>query len=274
MIVVLSAAIAALGTGCGATRRSAVRATRAILRGDGIGTVRFGASPAAVAESLGRTFGPPVGADQIPHGYGHALCGFRPEDWNGLGATSDGKLFVAQLTAWFRAGRFVGYDYGPNNFQTKLDSWRSFAGSSMMLATVEKVTVGDPLSRARRRYGHDLGVSTRMQGRPPDPRLMRLPVWTASTRTGPVTGWIGLTDLRAGRRLGLYGDDRQHRGGRRWLNAEHALQGAPLTDLPQPHGQQRRASRPQAHQVTTSLRPHLRPVRVAAEKSGSGRGPE
>jgi hypothetical protein len=43
----------------------------------------------------------------------------RIPDRDGIGATSDRQLFVARLTAWFRRSRFVGYGFGPNNFQTR-----------------------------------------------------------------------------------------------------------------------------------------------------------
>jgi hypothetical protein len=204
-IALWSAAALALMSGCGVAVDAASNAGRAlpraalqrVLRGDGIGGVRFGESPAAVARELGRRFGPPVGAGQIPHGYGHPICGFRPEDWNGLGASSAGLLFVAQLTAWFRHDRFVGYDYGSNSIETGLSAGRGFR--PVMLATANGVAVGDPLARARMLYGRALAVTARMQGTPPDSRLMRLPAWVASTGSGPIGGWLGATKLLRGR---------------------------------------------------------------------------
>ena len=209
----LPAMVALVLAGCGAgggagaksdmiTRNAGL--ARAVLRpvlgGDGIAGVRFGQPPAVVAARLGRLFGPPVGADQIPHGYIHAPCGFYWEMWAGLGASSVGWFFVAQLTAWFRGARFVGYDYSPNNFQTRLNTWTQYARHPMMLATARRLAVGDSLARGQRLYGRALVLTSQMQGTPPDPRLIRLPVWEASTASGRIGGGIGVTNLvdRAG----------------------------------------------------------------------------
>jgi len=187
----VAVSVASCGAGGGAgTRSDLSSASRGLARaalgpmlaGDGIAGVKFGRSPAVVAARLGRRFGPPVGADQIAHGYIRAGCGFYWEVWDGLGASSYGRRFVAQLTAWFRHARFVGYSYGPNNFQTELSTWSQYASHPMMLATSTGLAVGDPLARGQRLYGRAFAVTTRPQGTPPDPRLIRLPVWEASTR--------------------------------------------------------------------------------------------
>lgn len=173
-------------------------APRPVLEGDGIGKVKFGQPPDVVAARLGRLFGPPVGANQIPNGYRHAFCGFYWEVWEGLGASSDDRFFVAELTVWFRSAQFVGYDYGPNNFQTKLSTWNQYARHPMMLATGKGLAVGDPLTRGQRLYGRSLLITTEMQGTPPNPRLIRLPVWEASTASGTIEGGIGITNLVKG----------------------------------------------------------------------------
>lgn len=200
----VAVSVASCGAGGGAGTRSDLnyasrgraRATLGlILAGDGIAGVKFGWSPAVVAASLGRRFGPPVGADQIAHGYIRAGCGFYWEVWDGLGASSDGRRFVAHLTAWFKRARFVGYSYGPNNFQTKLSTWSGYATHPMTLTTSTGLAVGDPLARGQRLYGQAFAVTTHPQGTPPDPRLIRLPVWEASTPSGPIEGGIGITDL-------------------------------------------------------------------------------
>jgi hypothetical protein len=170
-------------------------AVRLVVDGDGIGSVRFGQSPGVVAARLGRPFGPPVGATQIPHGYIRTACGFYGEVWNGLGASSDGLFFVAELTAWFRHARFVGYSYGPNNFQTMLNTWNQYASHPMMIATATGLAVGDPLTHGRRLYGRTFVLTTQRQGTPPSPRLMPLPVWQASMPSGRIEGGIGITNV-------------------------------------------------------------------------------
>ena len=94
-----------------------------------------------MAARLGRLFGPPVGAGQIPHGYIRAACGFYWEVWAGLGASSDGRFFVAQLTAWFRDARFVGYDHGPNNSNRQPETWTQYVRHPMLLATARRLAV-------------------------------------------------------------------------------------------------------------------------------------
>jgi hypothetical protein len=86
--VALPGLLAALVASCGAegaetksdprpqNTGTARAAPRPLLDGDGIGGVKFGQPPEVVAASLGRLFGPPVGAHQIRNGYLHGLCGF------------------------------------------------------------------------------------------------------------------------------------------------------------------------------------------------------
>jgi hypothetical protein len=205
--VLLAVVLASCGAWAGADTKSnpspqntgaARAAPRRLLDGNGIGGVKFGQSPAIVAASLGRLFGPPVGAKQVPHGYIRAFCGFHWEVWDGLGAASDGRLFVAELEVWFRNSRFVGYTYFANNFQTDLNTWDQYASQPMMLATAKGLAVGDPLARGRRLYGRAFVLTTQMQGTPPDPRLLRLHVWEASTVSGQIEGGIGMTRLVEG----------------------------------------------------------------------------
>lgn len=198
VIALVPSLVAVLLAACGSTKSNPSMRFQRLLDGDGIGSVKFGESPAVVAARLGRLFGPPVGAKQIPHGYIRDVCGFYSEVWDGLGAASDGRFFVAQLTAWFRNSRFVGYNDSPNNFQTKLSSWSQYASHPMKLATAKGLAVGDALARGRRLYGQAFVVTTHLQGTPPNPRLMRLPVWEASTPSGRLAGGIGLTNLEGG----------------------------------------------------------------------------
>jgi hypothetical protein len=173
------------------------RTVRLLLDGDGVGSVKFGQSPAVTATRLGRLFGAPVGAMQIPNGYQRFGCGFHWEIWRGVGGGSDGRLFIAQLTAWFRDARFVGYDYAVDNFATSHSNLTEHTTPRIMLATSWGLAVGDSLARGRRLYGRAFVVYTRAQGTPRNPRLPRLPFWRASTPTGLVEGAIGNTALIA-----------------------------------------------------------------------------
>ena len=173
---------------------------RPILDGDGVGGVKFGQSPAAVAGHLRRLFGPPVGGRQVANGYRHAFCGFNWEVWEGLAATSDGRLLVAELDIWFRHGRFVGYDLGANNLQTQLRTWDQYAGHRMELSTPRGLALGDPILRARRLYGRALVLTSQAQGTPPNPRLPRLPVWEVTSPRGRNTGGIGTVEVQTGPR--------------------------------------------------------------------------
>jgi hypothetical protein len=204
-LMLLVALLASCGAGAGSgtkralnprNRATAPAAPRPVLEGDGIGSVKFGQAPAAVAARLGRLYGPPVGAVQIPHGYLRAACGFYWEVWDGLGAASNGRWFAAELELWFRNSRFVGYSYSPNNFETTFQNdWKQYAGHRMILATVRGLAAGDPLAHGRRIYGRSFSLTREMQGTPPNPRLERLPEWEASTASGRIVGGIGSTRL-------------------------------------------------------------------------------
>ncbi len=205
LAALLALVLASCGARAGASTKRVpgpqdMAATRApiqrLLEGDGIGSVKFGQRPAVVAATLGRLFGPPVGASQIPNGYRRDVCGFYSQEWSGLGAASTGRLFVAELNVWVRNSRFAGYSFLDNNIATdfKID-WNQYASHPMMLATPSGLTVGDQLARARELYGQNLVVTTQMQGTPPNPRLERLPVWEASTTSGRIEGGIGRTIL-------------------------------------------------------------------------------
>jgi hypothetical protein len=200
LVAIVLSACGAGGVGESSTKDpgAARSAVRPILDGDGIGSLKFGRSPAEVAKSLGHMFGAPVGAKQVPHGYLRAFCGFHWETWDGVGASSKGQLFVAQLSVWFRNSRFVGYDYGVDNFSTANSNLNRHATPGMMLTTAKGLAVGDPVALGDQLYGRAFVVSTRMQGTPPDPRLPRIAVWALATATGPIDGSIGNTVLIAG----------------------------------------------------------------------------
>ena len=84
------------------------------LEGDGIGKLRFGQTPKAVAAGLERLLGRPVSASAASRiGYFRSLgCGLDHEIiWAGLAARSSGANSDG-LTLYFKRSRFVGYSYG------------------------------------------------------------------------------------------------------------------------------------------------------------------
>ena len=151
MVVVLAGLLASCGAeGSVVSKTLAHRqksgTARAVLQrlldGDGIGGVTFGQAPEVVAARLRRLVGAPVGAQQIRNGYRHYFCSFYYEEWDGLGAASDGRFFVAGLDVLFSNSRFIGYSYGPNNLQTDLNTWNQYANQPLMLATAKGLAVG------------------------------------------------------------------------------------------------------------------------------------
>jgi hypothetical protein len=186
-IALLPVVLAVLLASCGGRASS-----QPLLGGDGIGSVRFGESPAAVAARLGHLYGSPVGAKQFPHGYMRDVCGFYSESWNGVGAASHGRQFAANLAAWFRDSRFVGYTYS-DDFRATV--WDQYASHPMGLATSRGLKVGDPVGRGRGLYGRRFVLTTEAQGTPPDRRLVRVPVWEVSSSSGRIWGGVGRTAL-------------------------------------------------------------------------------
>lgn len=197
--VLLAILVASCGGQAGASTKSAPspgaagtgRATpQPLLEGDGIGSVKFGQPPDVVAARLRRLFGPPVAANKIPNGYVRFRCGFYWEQWNGLGAASNGDLFYARLLVWFMKARFVGYDYADNSMETYYGLGSSdrtqLARRRVMLATAKGLAVGDPLTRGQLLYGRSFVVTAQMQGRPPN--LGRFAAWEASTASGRIKG--------------------------------------------------------------------------------------
>lgn len=169
-------------------------ADRYHLTSDGIGSLRLGQPPEAVAAGLERLFGPPAPAGTASRiGYVPSICGFDHEiDWAGLAARSSGFHSVG-LTVYFKRSRLVGYSYGPPYG----GSFTPQVHHGLMLSTSKGLGLGETLARARRLYGRAFGVTTQAQGTPPSARLPRLPVWTVPTASGRI---YGFTDSPGGPR--------------------------------------------------------------------------
>ena len=163
-----------------ATRPGAnVDATRRLLEGNGIGSIKFGQPRAAATADLERLLGPPH--ETVP-----GICGFgRTTDWIGLGINSHAATPSAQLTPQFKHSRFVGYEYSEN---AEAPAARPHG---VPFATTGGLTVGDTTSRARQLYEQAFVETSVPQGTPPAPRLPRLPVGEVSTASGEISAGAG-----------------------------------------------------------------------------------
>jgi hypothetical protein len=218
---VVTLAVVLLGHHSGLTRSPATGrpapvpghefAPRRLLDGDGIGDVRFGQRPMAVAAGVEQLLGRPASASSAsPIGYGRAVCGYYYIAWRGLDAKPNARrfqgahrLFSGSLEIYFKRSRFVGYVYsddhaiyrGAPDDETSiplnsLQGRQLLRGPRLTLATAEGLQLGDPLAYARRLYGRALVETTQPQGTPPNPQLQRLPIWQVDTPNGRVYGSI------------------------------------------------------------------------------------
>jgi hypothetical protein len=103
---------------------------RALLSGDGIGTLKFGTPVAEVRAALERIYGPPD-VSYVTAG----TCG------------ADHNMGWALLDLLFRSGRFVGYMYGNAVALSNMDA------DSPLLATTTRLRLGDSIESVARRYG-------------------------------------------------------------------------------------------------------------------------
>jgi hypothetical protein len=161
------------------------------LDGDGIGTIRFGDSPDRVVAGLKPLLGLPEGARtaQRPNGLVRSICGFDYEiDWVGLPqrATASRYTHSAGLTIYFRHSRFAGYSYGP----PWGDRNAPLVRHGVMLSTSTGLGLDEPVARGRQLYGPVFVITSQPQGRPPNPKLERLPAWHVRTTTGLIYGYI------------------------------------------------------------------------------------
>lgn len=160
-----------------------------VLRGDGIGKIRFGQAPAAAVHGVQRSLGlgrPTQASATSIIGYTHFGCGFSQVYWIGLAATPTRFIHSTGLTLWFKRSRFAGYTYGSpaGGFTTAV------VRQGPRFATAKGLGLSEPVSRARQLYGNDFLITSRPQGTPPDPRLERLAAWELQTTSGRVYGGI------------------------------------------------------------------------------------
>ena len=181
---------------------SAARKAENLLRGDGIGTIRFGQPPGTVAAALKRLLGAPSSAGAGgggTTGLVPSICGFDHEIvWADLAVKSRDPLlesgqpvvFVADLNVYFKRAKFVGYSY--YRYRT-LQRLAGHATIGPKLATSTGLGLSDQLARARQLYGRAFVTFAGLQGTPPNPRLDRTTAWKSHTRTGLIYGFIEVT---------------------------------------------------------------------------------
>lgn len=163
--------------------------TRLVLRGDGIGDIRFGQTPTAAVHGVEQLLGlgrPAQVSPPSPIGYTHFGCGFDQVYWTGLAQTPTRFSHSTGLTLEFERSRFVGYTYGsPSGGSTT-----PLVRRGPRFATAAGLGLREPVRRARQIYGDELVVYSMLQGTPPNPRLDRLPAWEAQTASGRIYGYI------------------------------------------------------------------------------------
>lgn len=167
-----------------------------LLDGDGLGTVKFGRSPTAVAAGLRPMLGAPLGATRAtPTGLVRSICQFDGQiEWRRPIAIADGRSIFDHLFVYFKRSRFVGYSYD--------EDWTPYGPKPALpshhralLTTPRGLTLNQTGVRARRLYGRAFVQNTKSQGDPPVAELPRLPAWRARTASGALFGWLS-TRLR------------------------------------------------------------------------------
>jgi hypothetical protein len=137
--------------------------TTIILRGDAVGSVRFGEAQSAAASTLVKLLGKSDG---------------------GVRAVNDGDCIISgvlswsNFTAYFYGGTFDGYQTG-NDVTEKAEP--RFNG-----VAPQGLRVGDTLARAQRLYGSALSTSGEQNG-----------VYAAITKTGTIRGYLSTEPDRA-----------------------------------------------------------------------------
>lgn len=185
---------------------SALEARRArvqrLLHPNGIGEARFGEERLTVVATLARALGGPGTS------IGPGLCGFEPYmQWSGLDRRPEQsggrRLFRAELAVFFRHSRFVGYTYSDDQYlsRTTTESKTSIAlnspggrqvlhGPQLTLATPQGLAPGNPFHRGEQLYGRTFKRTSAAQGTPPQPKLVRLPIWAVEAPSGRMYGSI------------------------------------------------------------------------------------
>jgi hypothetical protein len=173
-LAVGAAALALLGHGSPTLApRARPAAGRVILSGDGIGAIRFGASP----QQLRRLIDPILGAPAAGNRSGLAECGVDGELlWPIVLNPRTGRLDRSEelLLTFDDHSRFVGYQYGG------FDPPRTGHAQRLALraVTLLGLRIGDPLATGRRLYGHAFQISAAQGGS-----------WQLHTRQGTLAGY-------------------------------------------------------------------------------------
>lgn len=164
-VVGLAAAIP-VASSSGAGPRSSSAGARArvldVLGGNGIGSVRFGASPGAVRGKLDSLLRQSAGRYRS----GGSCDLDHQMTWSGPGNAGQ-----PALTVYFRHSAFAGYQFGdPNGPRHASGGWT--------LATTRGLRLGDTLLRGRQLYGHRFSMSSAQGGS-----------WNLHTATGRLEGY-------------------------------------------------------------------------------------
>jgi hypothetical protein len=151
----------------------AAPSTHLVLSADGIGTIRFGASPRRVTTLLSPALGAP------DHGYQTTLeeCGVDHSiTWPILIDPSTGQVLRAEeLSEFFRDRKLVGYQYGGDAQPPR--------GARMEIpaTTAAGLAIGDTLATGQRLYGRAFQISTAQGG-----------IWKANTPLGLLRGYASV----------------------------------------------------------------------------------
>jgi hypothetical protein len=156
-----------LGVNFDRSATPAGKVVREVLRGNGIGAVRFGASPQAVraaVDSLLGQSGLPYKPTATQCGLDHSIVWWDDRTANGL----------PNLVAYFGHSEFAGYQYG--EYGTMIPPHPPLHG--VELATSRGLRIGDTLARGRRLYGAAFMISPAQGG-----------TWSVHTARGLLSGY-------------------------------------------------------------------------------------
>jgi hypothetical protein len=138
-----------------------------VLRGNGIGAVRFGVPPHAVRIAIDSLLGQ-AGLSYKPTaaqcGVDHSIVWWDDRTANGL----------PNLVAYFGHSKFVGYQYG--EYGTMIPPRPPLRGAE--LATARGLRIGDTLARGRTLYGRAFTLSAAQGG-----------TWSVRTARGLLDGY-------------------------------------------------------------------------------------
>jgi len=150
-------------------------AVRDVLGADGIGAVKFGASPAAARAAIASLVRQPGGA--YTRG---GSCGLdhRIQWWDDR--TANG---LPLLTTYFRRSKFAGYQYGEYGKLTA----PHLPARGLALATTRGLRIGDALARGRQLYGRSFAISAAQGG-----------TWSVRVADGLISGYAWGTPKHGG----------------------------------------------------------------------------